>query len=139
MEFLNDLTLLMAAPEGAAGAGGTASVAPTLVTFGLVFLIFYFLIIRPQNKRQKETKAMLERLKKGDRVATIGGIRGTITALKDDTVVLKVDDNTKIQFSRSAISSVLDAKKSGGGSGRDKAAQQEAEEADAAEDEKADE
>ena len=82
--------------------------APTLVTFGLVFAIFYFLIIRPQNKRQKETKQMLENLKKGDRVVTIGGIRGTIFSMKDDAVVLKVDDNTKIQFSKSAISSVVD-------------------------------
>jgi len=83
---------------------------PTLVTFGLVFLIFYFLIIRPQNKRQKDTKKMLEALKKGDSVVTIGGIRGTIASLKGDAVVLKVDDNVKIQFSRSAISSVTEAK-----------------------------
>lgn len=109
MNMLYSLPVLIGAPEGAAGAGGPASVAPTLVTFGLVFAIFYFLIIRPQNKRQKETKRMLENLKKGDRVVTIGGIRGTIFSMKDDAVVLKVDDNTKIQFSKSAISSVVDA------------------------------
>lgn len=108
MNMLNNLPLLIGAPEAAGAAGGPASVAPTLVTFGLVFAIFYFLIIRPQNKRQKETKQMLENLKKGDRVVTIGGIRGTITSLKEDAIVLKVDDTTKIQFSRSAISSVLD-------------------------------
>tara|TARA_B100000614_G_C14441819_1_gene450518 strand:+ start:320 stop:718 length:399 start_codon:yes stop_codon:yes gene_type:complete len=107
MNTMFSLPLLVGAPEGAA-AGGPASVAPTLVTFGLVFAIFYFLIIRPQNKRQKETKQMLENLKKGDRVVTIGGIRGTIFSMKDDAVVLKVDDNTKIQFSKSAISSVVD-------------------------------
>lgn len=110
MNMLFNLPLLVGAPEGAAGAGGPASVAPTLVTFGLVFAIFYFLIIRPQNKRQKETKQMLQNLKKGDRVATIGGIRGTIFSMKDDAVVLKVDDNTKIQFSKSAVNSVLDKK-----------------------------
>ncbi len=110
MNIFQELPLLMGAPAGGAGASGPASVAPTLVTFGLVFAIFYFLIIRPQNKRQKETKQMLAALKKGDRVATIGGIRATVFSLKDDTVVLKVDDNTKIQFSRSAVSSVLDKK-----------------------------
>lgn len=111
MQYMMGLPALLAAPEAAAGAGGAASVTPTLVTFGLVFAIFYFLIIRPQNKRQKETKTMLAALKKGDRVVTIGGIRGTITSVKEDTVVLKVDDTAKIQFSRSAISSVLEVKK----------------------------
>lgn len=110
IDILQELPVLMGAPAGGAGASGPASVAPTLVTFGLVFAIFYFLIIRPQNKRQKETKQMLSALKKGDRVVTIGGIRGTIFALKEETVVLKVDDNTKIQFSRSAISSVIEKK-----------------------------
>lgn len=110
MNMMNNLPLLMGAPSGAGGAGGATSIAPTLVTFGLVFAIFYFLIIRPQNKRQKQTQSMLQALKKGDRVVTIGGIRGTIFSLKDDTVVLKVDDNTKIQFSRSAVSQVLDKK-----------------------------
>ncbi|MFW5642690.1 MAG: preprotein translocase subunit YajC [Alkalispirochaeta sp.] len=114
MNFLQELPLLMGAPAGAAGASGPASVAPTLVTFGLVFAIFYFLIIRPQNKRQKETKQMLSALKKGDRVVTIGGIRGTIASIKEETVVLKVDDNAKIQFSRSAISSILEKKGSDG-------------------------
>lgn len=110
MNMLYALPLAMGVPEGAAGAGGSGSMATTLLTFGAVFAIFYFLIIRPQNKRQKETKQMLAALKKGDRVVTIGGIRGIIFSLKDDTVVLKVDDDTKIQFSRSAISSVVDKK-----------------------------
>ncbi len=109
MNTLHYLPLLVGSPEMASG-GGATSIAPTLVTFGLVFAIFYFLIIRPQNKKQKETQSMLKALKKGDRVVTIGGIRGTIFSMKDDTVVLKVDDNTKIQFSRSAIAQVLDRK-----------------------------
>jgi preprotein translocase subunit YajC len=109
MNYLYNLPLLMGAAEGG-GAGGGGSAPMTLITFGAVFAIFYFLIIRPQNKRQKETKSMLASLKKGDRVVTIGGIRGTIFSLKEDTVVLKVDDNTKLQFSRSAISGVVDKK-----------------------------
>lgn len=110
MNMLSNLPLLMGIPGGAGATGGATSIAPTLVTFGLVFAIFYFLIIRPQNKRQKQTQQMLQALKKGDRVVTIGGIRGTIFSLKDDTAVLKVDDSTKIQFSRSAISQVVDKK-----------------------------
>lgn len=114
--ILGSLPILMA-PQGGGGAaeGGPASIMPTLITFGLVFLIFYFLIIRPQNKKQKETKAMLASLNKGDRVVTIGGIRGVIQSLKDDTVVLKVDNNTSLEFSKSAVSNVLEKKSSSKG------------------------
>ncbi len=111
--LMNSLPLLQAG-----AAGGPASMAPTLVTFGLVFLIFYFLIIRPQNKRQKETKAMLAALQKGDKVVTIGGIRGVIQNLKDETVVVKVDTDTRLELSRSAISSVLAKGKGGGKKGK---------------------
>jgi preprotein translocase subunit YajC len=82
----------------------------TFVTFGLVIAIFYFLIIRPQNKKQKETKRMIEALKKGDKVQTIGGIRGTVTAVREQTVVIKVDDSVKIEFSKNAVASVIDRK-----------------------------
>ena len=97
--------LLLGAPEG--GAGGSGSMVTTFVTFGLVILIFYFLIIRPQNKKQKKTKKMLASLKKGDKVVSIGGIHGTVVAVKEQSTVLKVDDNTKLEFSKSAISSVV--------------------------------
>lgn len=106
-QLVANLPLMMAAP-GADSAAGSASIVPTLITFGLVFVIFYFLIIRPQNKKQKETKKMLASLKKGDRVVSIGGVHGTITSIKDDTVVLKIDSNTKMTFSRSAISNVTE-------------------------------
>ena len=114
--ILGSLPILMGAPQGGGGSpqGGPASILPTLITFGLVFLIFYFLIIRPQNKKQKETKAMLASLNKGDRVVTIGGIRGVIQSLKDDALVLKVDNNTSLEFSKSAVSNVLEKKASKG-------------------------
>jgi len=101
----------MGAPQGGA-AGGSASgqMMTTFVTFGLVILIFYFLIIRPQNKKQKQTQKMIAALKKGDKVATIGGIRGTVTSVKEQTVVVKVDENSKIEFSKNAVASVLDKK-----------------------------
>lgn len=83
-----------------------------VVTFGLIIVIFYFLIIRPQRKKQKETQSMLSTLRKGDKVATAGGIRGVVTAVKESTVTVKVDDNTKIEFNKSAVSSVLERKES---------------------------
>ena len=91
-----------------AGAGG--SMVTTLITFGVIILIFYFLIIRPQRKRDKEAKDMLAAIKKGDKIVTIGGIRGTVAVVKESTVIVKVDDNTRIEFSKNAISSVLNKK-----------------------------
>ena len=99
------LYLLMAALQGE-GAQGGGNPLMTFLPFVAIIAIFYFLIIRPQNKKQKETKKMLEALKKGDRVVTIGGIHGTIQTVREQSVVVRVDDNTKIEFSRSAVSSV---------------------------------
>ncbi|MBO4410480.1 MAG: preprotein translocase subunit YajC [Spirochaetales bacterium] len=97
-----------ATSDTATSTGG--SMWTTFITFGVIILIFYFLIIRPQRKRDKEAKAMLDAIKKGDKVVTIGGIRGTVAVVKDGTVILKVDDNTRIEFSKSAISTVLNKK-----------------------------
>ena len=97
---MNAISLMAADPA----AGG--SMSATLITFVLIILIFYFLIIRPQKKRDKEAKAMIDAMKKGDKVVTIGGIHGTIVAVRDQTVVVKVDDSARIEFSKSAISTV---------------------------------
>lgn len=96
------------ASSGGASSGGSSMV--TIVTFGLVILIFYFMIIRPQKKRDKETKNMIAAVKKGDRVVTIGGVYGTVVTVKENTIVLKVDDNTRIEFAKSAVSSVVTKK-----------------------------
>jgi len=90
----------------AAAANPTGQMVSTLVTFGLVFVVFYFLIIRPQNKKQKEMKNMIAGVKKGDKIVTIGGIHGTVHAVKEGTVVVKVDDDCKIEFSKSAVATV---------------------------------
>lgn len=94
----------------AAGTAGSASttgaLTGTLLPFLLIIIIFYFFLIRPQNKKQKETEKMLAALKKGDKVITIGGIHGTISSVKEKTVIVKVDENTKLEFNRSAIASV---------------------------------
>ena len=105
-ELFTNFPILMAAPGA---EGGSPSIVPTLIMFGLVFVIFYFLIIRPQNKKKKETKSMLKALKKGDKVVSIGGIHGTIQSAKEDKVVLKLEgSDTKMTFSRSAISNVVE-------------------------------
>ena len=97
------------ASDGSAGAAG-GSMVTTLITFGVIILIFYFLIIRPQKKRDKEAKDMIAAIKKGDKIVTIGGIRGTVAVVKDSTVIIKVDDNTRIEFNKNAISAVLNKK-----------------------------
>lgn len=81
----------------------------TMGTFGLMFLVMYFLILRPQSKKQKEVKMMLNALKKGDKVVTAGGIHGEVDSIKEDTgaVVVRVDDNVKIRFEKSAIVQVV--------------------------------
>ena len=69
----------------------------------IIFLIFYFLIFRPQQKKQKELEKMVKDLQKNDQVVTTSGIHGTVVMLKDDTVVLRVDDGVRIEFSRDAV------------------------------------
>ncbi len=83
------------------------SITSLLFTIVMMVAIFYFFLIRPQKKQQKETKSMLDALKKGDKIVTIGGIRGVVFAVKDSTVVVKVDDNAKIEFTKEAISKVV--------------------------------
>jgi preprotein translocase subunit YajC len=69
----------------------------------LIFIIFYFLLILPQQKKQKQLKLMLDALKKGDKVVTASGIWGTVTNLGKDTVTLQIADNTKIKIQREHI------------------------------------
>ena len=109
--IMNLLPLLMGTPEGASGSGGGGTQLITmLVTFGLIIVVFYFLVIRPQNRKQKDAKRMLENVSKGNRVVTIGGMHGVVESVKDDFVVLKVDENVKLKFNKSAISQVLERK-----------------------------
>jgi preprotein translocase subunit YajC len=97
----------MAGQQAADGAGGgSQNFLMTLLPFAAIIAIFYFLIIRPQNKKQKETQKMLSALKKGDRIVTIGGIHGTIQSVREGSVIVRIDDNVKVEFSRSAVSSV---------------------------------
>jgi preprotein translocase subunit YajC len=88
-------------------ASTQGSIFMPIITFGLVFVIFYFFIIRPQNKKQKQTEKMISAVKKGDKIITIGGVHGEVTSTKEQTVIVKVDEECKIEFSRSAIASVV--------------------------------
>jgi preprotein translocase subunit YajC len=97
--------LIAMAPQGGEGGGG--GLVSTLIMFGAIFLIFYFMIIRPQQKRSKERDKMLSNLEKGDKVVTNGGIHGIIAGLEEKTALLQVADNMKIKVERSAITTVL--------------------------------
>ncbi len=109
---------LLQATTAGAGEGGTQAAGGgllgMLLPFALMFAIFYFLLIRPQQKKQKDHQKMLEALKENDIVATSSGIIGKIVAIKKDkdSVVLRVDDttNTKIEFQRHAIAGVIGPK-----------------------------
>ena len=90
----------MAPGQGGSQAGGFASFVPLV----LMFVIFYFLLIRPQQKKAKEHQAMLGELKKGDKVVTSGGIHGTITKVDETDVTMEVADKVRIKVTRSNIS-----------------------------------
>lgn len=94
---------------GQSGAG-SQNLISTLVMFGAIFLIFYFMIIRPQQKRAKQREKMLSNMQKGDKIITSGGLHGTIAGIDEKTVLLQVGDNIKMKFERSAIASVITSK-----------------------------
>ena len=83
------------------------NIGQMLVLFILIFIVFYFILIRPQQKEQKKKEEMLKSLSKNDEVVTIGGIHGTISNVKDKTVVLRVSENTKLEIDKSAVASVI--------------------------------
>lgn len=96
----------MAAPAQGEGGGNPIGMLMPMI---LIFAIMYLLIFRPQAKKQKEHRRMLEELKKGDRVLTAGGIYGTIEGIveKEGIVIVKVDDNVKLKMTRSSIAKKL--------------------------------
>lgn len=99
----------LAYASDAAPQVGTQAAVPLLANFVpiiLIFGIFYFLLIRPQQQKQKEHTRMLSELKKNDEVITAGGMHGVVVNVKDRSVVLKVDENVKIEVEKSHISFV---------------------------------
>ncbi|MDX2169428.1 MAG: preprotein translocase subunit YajC [Deltaproteobacteria bacterium] len=99
--------------QGAAGAGAPPAYVQ-LLPFVLLFGIFYLLILRPQQQKQKEHKTMLNNLKKNDQVVTSGGLYGRVTQLSDDVVTMEIAPNVQVKVARPQIASVLIAKAAGG-------------------------
>ena len=107
MDFVTQSLLTLQAATPAGGQPAQANMLSMIIPMVLMFAVFYFLLIRPQRKKDKKVKDMLAALKVGDRICTIGGVYGTITNLKDDTVELTVGrDEVKLIFARWAIRNV---------------------------------
>lgn len=102
------LAFAMGTPPGGAAAGGGQSAITSLIPLVIMFGIFYFLLIRPQQKKAKEHKALLDSLKKGDQVVTAGGMHGKITAVEDSVVTIEVANNVNIKFNKAHVAAVLD-------------------------------
>jgi len=96
------------AQAGGGEGGGPLVFLLQFLPFILVFVIFYFLLIRPQSQRQKALQAMIKNLKRGDRVVTSGGLKGSVVDIKEDSssIVLKVAENVKMEFTKQSVVSV---------------------------------
>lgn len=95
MNFLNMFLLQAPQQQGSTWSG--------ILMIVLIFVIFWLFFIRPQNKRAKEQQQFRENLKKGDKIVTIGGIHGKVEEVRENTVLVSIDHNTKIEFEKSAI------------------------------------
>ena len=91
-------------PQG--GGQGAGGLFGSLIPLILIFVIFYFLLIRPQQKKGKEHKHMIENLKKGDKVITSGGVFGVIEAIGTNTVTVKIAENVKVKFGKAYIAAL---------------------------------
>jgi preprotein translocase subunit YajC len=102
----NLMFLAMGAPQGGQGGGSMMGMWLPIIA---IFAIMYFLIFRPQAKKQKEQRLMIDALKKGDKIVTTGGIFGQIVGVKEKegTLIVKVAENTKIEMSRASIAKVI--------------------------------
>jgi preprotein translocase subunit YajC len=103
--MLGEIAYAMA--PGAGQGGGQQSPMSFIIFMALLFAVFYFILIRPQQKRQKDHRQLLEHLKKGDKVITTGGIQGTIVSLSDTVVTVEIADKVKVKVGRSYIASIM--------------------------------
>ena len=101
LNFISFL-LMMPSPSQGGQSDGFSGMMPTLIMFAAIIFVFYFLMIRPQKKRQKEHQNMLEALKPGDNVITTTGMHGTIDQVNDRTIIIKVD-SIKFTFEKTAV------------------------------------
>lgn len=98
-----NILIAMAQPPGGAGAQGGANPIGAFMPLILIFIIFYFLLIRPQHQKQKEHQKMLTQLQKGDKIITSGGIHGIIVNIKENILTIKIADNVKIDINRGNV------------------------------------
>ena len=82
------------------------SMFANLLPLALILGIFYFILIKPQQKQQQEFKKMIERLQKNDQIVTMGGIHGTIVNVKEKTFLVRIDDNTRVEIDKSAVARI---------------------------------
>lgn len=102
--MIDILSLFFMQPQGGDSGSGITS---TLIMFGLIFAIFYFMIVRPQQKKQRERQKMLDAVKKGDKIVIAGGVHGTVVGIEEKTVLVQIADNVKVKVERGSISSVM--------------------------------
>ncbi len=102
-------SLIFAWMGASASGGGQANPLVLLLPWVMILAVIYFLMIRPQVKRQKAQKAMIEELQKGDKVMAAGGIIGTVAGIKEkeNTIILKVDENVKLEVVKTSVSTVI--------------------------------
>jgi len=99
------LSLIIAMAPAQQGQGG-GEIYSTLIMFALIIGIFYLMIIRPQQKRQKEREALLGQIKKGDKIITAGGIHGEVVGVDEKTLLIEIADKIKVKIERNSISVV---------------------------------
>jgi preprotein translocase subunit YajC len=95
-----------AMPPGGQGQGGDMNTLLSFLPMVLIFVVFYFLLIRPQQKKAKDQRLMIENLKKGDSVITQGGMYGKIAAISDQVVTLEIADKVRVRVARSSIAGI---------------------------------
>ncbi|MCK9409393.1 MAG: preprotein translocase subunit YajC [Bacteriovoracaceae bacterium] len=100
--MFNSIIAMAPAQQGQGGG----EIYSTLIMFGLIIAIFYFMIIRPQQKRQKERVALLGQIKKGDKIITAGGIHGDVVSVDEKTLLIEIADKIKVKIERNSISVV---------------------------------
>jgi len=106
LNFIDIAHAMGPAQTGGAGQGGPGGMIGSLVPLVLIFVIFYFLLIRPQQKKAKEHKSMIENLKKGDKIITSGGMYGVIEAVGANTVTVKIGENVKVKLGKAYVAAL---------------------------------
>ena len=104
MNLVPVIVSMMGAPSGGQSGGMGAMFMPMII----IFAIFYFMLIRPQQRKEKERRSMIDEVKKGDRVMFCGGIIGMVSSVKEYTFMIKIADNTKVEVARGAVSKALE-------------------------------